>query len=313
MDQTIKTIKKRNEISRFISLMNEDSLEKLENILITENFEVDVDDKAEIKENLLEAISLNNNALLTEEFKEKVAVLFNAAVNDKVNEKVRVIQEEIDAALEDTKASAEAYANYVREELESENETKLTELEEKLDSYLDYVINEWTEENKLGIESGVKAQISESVLLGLKKLFEDNSIEISDDQINLVSELENKTKKLYESNITLNDQIRALAKKNSDLNKQVVLESVSNGLTTLEKDRLNTLAKSVKAKTVSEFKSQVQLLKESISHQENIITNRNNVTDTQLNEGKINNNIEISDEKIKSYVEAFDNMFANKV
>lgn len=311
MDQ-INALKKRNEISRFISLMNKESLEKLENFLISENFEVDVDEKPEIKESLLEAISLNDNELLTEEVKDKISVLFNAAVLEKTNEKVKVIQEEVSQLVEENKTSTEAYAEYVKNELISENDSKLSELEEKLDSYLDYVISEWTEENKLGIESGVKVQISESVLLGLKKLFEDNSIEVSDDQINLVSELETKTKKLYENNISLNDQIRDLNKKNSELNKMVILESESEGMTKLDKDRLVNLSKNVKAKTVSEFKKQVQLIKESLnqSSTQNVQDNRDNVSITQLNEGK-QNTVDVPDDyKIKAYVEAFDKMFS---
>lgn len=317
MDQ-IQLLAKKNDIQRFISLMDESVFSKLENHLIEANYEVDVDGKTStIDENLLSEVMSSNDteSLITEEVKDKIKVIFTAAVNEKVQEKVREIQESMDNFFTENQGSVDAYAEYVKQELESENEEKQTTLEEKLDSYLDYVITEWVEENKIALESGVRNQISESVISGLKKLFESNYINVPEEPITLMGELEEKSKKLYETNVDLNSQVKTLNKKVSDLNKKLILETCSSDLSGLDKDRLASLAESIKAKTVEEFKKQVNILKESLISKNTINDNRDNVSVTQLNEGKaVTQEKETSnvDPKIQSYLDVIEKMNPKK-
>lgn len=310
MDQ-IQLLKKKNDLTRFIQLLDESNFTKLENHLIEANYEVDSVEPEDTLSILSEAIELDQgeNSLLTEEVKDKLKVIFTASVNEKVQEQIKGITEKVDTFITENQESVDAYAEYVKQELETLSEEKLEEMEERLDSYLDYVINEWVEDNKIGIESGVKTQISDSVLSGLKKLFESNFIDLPNENLNLISELEGKSKTLYESNVELNTKIKTLNKKVSDLNKKLILENASQGMTDLDKDRLVTLSETIKAKTVEDFKSQVQVLKESFVSK-NEMTSRDNVSQTQLNEGQKSGIEEevIVDPKIKAYVEAIEKM-----
>jgi hypothetical protein len=308
MDQ-IQLLKKKNDLTRFIQLLDESNFTKLENHLIEANYEVDSVEPEDTLSILSEAIELDqDNSLLTEEVKDKLKVIFTASVNEKVQEQIKGITEKVDTFITENQESVDAYAEYVKQELETLSEEKYEEMEARLDSYLDYVINEWVEENKLGIESGVKTQISDSVLSGLKKLFESNYIDLPDENLNLISELEGKSKNLYESNVELNTKVKTLNKKVSDLNKKLILETASQGLTDLDKDRLVTLSETIKAKTTEDFKSQVNVLKESLVSKTEV-SPRDNVSQTQLNEGtKGVATEEVVDPKIQAYLEAISKM-----
>lgn len=248
---------------------------------------------------------ITEDVVLTEEVKDKLKVIFQASVNDKVQQKINAIHETVDTFFKENQESVDKYAEYVKTELVSLNEKTQEELETKLDAYLDYVINEWVEENKLALESGVKTQISESVLSGLKKLFESNYIEVPEKPISLIQELETKTKQLYESNVELNTKYNLTNKKLSDLNKKLVVLEATSGMTSeFDKDKLTVLSESIKAKTVDEFKKKVQEIKETLI--EKSTPERSNVTQTQLDEGK---KLEVEetyvDPKIKQYLSAF--------
>lgn len=306
MDQ-IQLLKKKNDMQRFISLLDESAFEKLENYLIESDIEVDAD-VSPVTEELIENVIANeDSSLLTEEVKDKLKVIFQASVNDKVQEKVKAIHETVDTFFTENQESVDKYAEYVKTELVALNEQQQEELETKLDAYLDYVITEWVEENKIALETGVKTQISESVLSGLKKLFESNYIEVPEKPISLIQELESKTKQLYESNVELNTKYNLTNKKLSDLNKKfVVLEATAGMTSEFDKDKLVVLSESIKAKTVDEFKNKVQAIKETIITKPT--PERSNVTQTQLDEGK---KVEVEleetyvDPKIKQYLSAF--------
>lgn len=308
MDQ-IQLLKKKNDLTRFIQLLDESNFTKLENHLIEANYEVDSVEPEDTLSILSEAIELDqNNSLLTEEVKDKLKVIFTASVNEKVQEQIKGITDKVDTFITENQESVDAYAEYVKQELETISEEKYEEMEARLDSYLDYVINEWVEENQIGIESGVKTQISDSVLSGLKKLFESNYIDLPDENLNLISELEGKSKNLYESNVELNTKVKTLNKKVSDLNKKLILETASQGLTDLDKDRLVTLSETIKAKTTEDFKFKVNVLKESLVSK-TVVSPRDNVSQTQLNEGiKGVKTEEVVDPKIRAYLEAISKM-----
>ena len=312
MDQ-IQFLKKKNDMQRFISLLDESAFEDLENFLITSNFEVDVDN-AIVEEGLIEDVIMMseglNSTVLTEDVKSKIKVIFDASVNEKVQSKVKAIHSTVDNFFKENQESVDKYAEYVKDELVNINEKKYAELETKLDSYLDYVINEWVEENSIAIETGVKSQIAESVISGLKNLFESNYIEVPNKPMSLIQELEVKSKKLYESNIELNTKYNTVNKKLSDLNKKVVImEALQDVPSEFDKDKLTVLSESVKAKTVDEFKKKIQTLKETfITNKNEGNKDRSNITLTQLDEGKKvdhSNNDSYIDPTIQKYLNVF--------
>ena len=182
---------------------------------------------------------------LSEEFKAKAKTIFEAAINAKVAEIRATIEEEHEARL----------AEEVAEEKEA--------LQERVDSYLEYVSDEWMEENILAIEHGLKTELTESFLSGMRSLFEDNYVTIPDDKYDV---LESMVEKLDDMETKLNEQIE----KNIGLNKRLsesvadgILESVSDGLAATQKEKLASLAESVEFESETEYREKLETLKES--------------------------------------------------
>ena len=182
---------------------------------------------------------------LSEEFKAKAKTIFEAAINAKVAEIRATIEEEHEAR--------------IAEELAEEKEA----LQERVDSYLEYVSDEWMEENALAIEHGLKTELTESFLSGMKSLFEENYVSIPDDKYDV---LESMVEKLDDMETKLNEQIE----KNINLNKSLaeatadgILESVSDGLAATQKEKLASLAESVEFESDEEYREKLETLKES--------------------------------------------------
>jgi len=182
---------------------------------------------------------------LSEEFKAKAKTIFEAAINAKVAEIRATIEEEHEAR--------------IAEEIAEEKEA----LQERVDSYLEYVSDEWMEENQLAIEHGLKTELTESFLSGMRSLFEDNYVTIPDDKYDV---LESMVEKLDDMETKLNEQIE----KNIGLNKRLsesvadgILESVSDGLAATQKEKLASLVESVEFESETEYREKLETLKES--------------------------------------------------
>jgi len=182
---------------------------------------------------------------LNVEFKEKATTIFEAAVVAKVNEQLEKISVNFEA------------------ELSEEIETVRKEMTENLDQYLDYVVEQWMEENRLAVEQGLKAEMVEDFLKGLKGLFEDHYVEIPDEKVDVVEELAAKTDELETK---LNEQIE----KNVELRGVVaqydrgqLIESVSNGLTDTQKAKFETLAEGIDFSDEDAFTNKLHIVKQS--------------------------------------------------
>jgi len=182
---------------------------------------------------------------LSEEFKEKAKTIFEAAINSKV----AGIKEELE----------QAYAAALAEEVEEMKES----LAERVDSYLEYVSDEWFSENALAIEQGLKTEMTESFLEGMKGLFEDHYVSIPEDKYDV---LESMVEKLDDMETKLNEQIE----KNISLNKRLsesvadgILDQVSEGLAQTQKEKLASLAESVEFESEEEYREKLETLKES--------------------------------------------------
>lgn len=186
---------------------------------------------------------------LSEEFQEKARTIFEAALRSKVEE----IKEGMVAAYD------EAYEERLVEEV---NEIK-SALTERVDSYLEYVAEEWVTENRLAIESGLKAEMSESFLSGMKSLFEEHYVSIPEEKYDV---LENMVQKLDEMETKLNEQIE----KNIYLNKQLgestaesVFNRVCEGLAVSQKDKLESLVENVEFESENDYYQKLVTLRES--------------------------------------------------
>jgi hypothetical protein len=206
------------------------------------------DEDEEVKEDF--DIEDDVNALLdgeelSEEFQLKARTIFESALRSKVSE----IKESIE----------DQYARALVEEVE---EIK-TELNDRVDSYLEYVADEWFTENFLAIEQGLKAELTESFIQGMKGLFEDHYVEIPEDKYDV---LDSMVEKLDEMETKLNEQIEKNVSLNKRLSESVadgIFEQVSGGLAATQKDKLASLAESVEFESESEYRGKLETLKES--------------------------------------------------
>jgi hypothetical protein len=186
---------------------------------------------------------------LSEEFRSKVTLVFEAAVNEAVTLRL----EEATASLE------EQFENDLNESL---NEA-MAEVVENLDSYLDYVVEEWMTENKVAIEAGIKVEMAESLMDGLRELFTEHNIEIDDETIDVVSSLEEDNASITEqANEVINENIE-LKKEIAALKAEIAFEEVSEGLTVSQKERLKVLSEKLDVDEIDGYKSDLATLKES--------------------------------------------------
>ena len=186
---------------------------------------------------------------LSEEFQSKARTIFEAALRSKVSE----VKESM------TKTFEETYEAKLVEEVDAIRGS----ITERIDSYLEYVADEWVQENQLAVESGLKAEMTESFLSGMKKLFEDHYVSIPEDKYDV---LENMGEKLDDMETKLNEQIE----KNITLNKrlaesvaQEIFSEVSEGLALSQKEKLASLAESVEFEGDAEYPEKLETLKES--------------------------------------------------
>ena len=207
------------------------------------------DMKEESEEDLID-VSADVEALtkdedLSEDFKSKAATIFEAAVKSKVNE-----------------AKKKMNASY-EEKLKEEVETTKSELVEKVDSYLNYIVEEWMQENKLAIERGIKGEIAEDFISGLKKLFEDHYIDVPDEKYDV---LEDQASKIEDLEKKLNEQIEKNVEQNKvvgELKRQDIIDEASKDLADTAKEKFNKLAEEVEFSNEGDFKTKVSTIKES--------------------------------------------------
>ena len=182
---------------------------------------------------------------LSEEFQSKARTIFETAIKSKVAE----IKEELN----------ESYANALVEELE----TIKTGLTERVDSYLEYVADEWMQENKLAVENGLKTEMTESFLEGMKSLFEEHYVTIPEEKYDVLNsmvdkldEMEGKLNEQIERNVALNSR---LAESTAD----VIFADVAEGLADTQKDKLASLAENVEFESETDYREKLGTLKES--------------------------------------------------
>ena len=226
--------------------MAKEEIESEEEVLEEEEI---VSESEEVTEESVD-IEEDVNALLggeelSEEFKEKARVIFEAALTSKIKE----IQETLEVQFE--------------EKLNEEREALKGTLTERVDAYLEYVCEEWMTENELAIEHGLKTEMTESFLSGMKGLFEEHYVTIPEEKYDV---LESMVEKLDDMETKLNEQIE----KNIGLNKRLaestadtVLSIVSEGLAETQKEKLASLAESVEFESEDEYREKLETLKES--------------------------------------------------
>ena len=233
-------------------MMNADDMKKKEKDMMKagymkssmkkEDTETAEEDSLDIKSDV---DALIGDSDLSEEFKQKAATIFEAAIKSKV------------------KAEAQRLEGEYETKLKENTESHKAEMVEKVDSYLNYVVEEWMKENQIAIERGIKGEIAEDFIGGLKKLFEDHYIDVPDEKYNVledqaskIEELEKKLNESIDKNVELN-------KANGELKRQDIIDETSEDLADTAKEKFNKLAEEVEYSNEDDFRTKVSTIKES--------------------------------------------------
>ena len=188
---------------------------------------------------------MNGEGDLSEEFKRKAATVFEAAVKSKVREEVERLEEDY------------------RKDLDENMVKTQEELTEKVDNYLNYVVEEWTKENELAIERGLKGEIAEDFISGLKQLFEDHYIDVPDEKYDV---LEAQSQKISELEAKLNEEVEkniGFKNNNAKLVREQVISQCTGDLTEVEIEKFKSLTEDVDFTDEDSFRSKLDTLKES--------------------------------------------------
>lgn len=203
----------------------------------------DKEDKKKMMKEHIDALLAHEN--LSEDFRERAEVIFESAVSVRLQEEVAVLEDAYAEALEEEVAKIRA------------------ELTEQVDDYLNYVVEQWVSENEVAIESGLRSELTEDFISGLRNLFAEHYIDIPEEKVSIVEELGSKVEALETK---LNEEIDrnvSLTKMINESKQFEILVSACDGLTTTQAKKLQALAENVGFTTPEEFAAKVETLKES--------------------------------------------------
>lgn len=197
---------------------------------------------------------------LSEDFRNKISLVFEAAVNEEVANKTTSLKEELEEKLE--------------EELSEAVETRMSEIVENLDKYLDYVVSQWMEENEIAIEAGIKVEMAESLMNGLKDLFTEHNIEVEEETFDVVSGLEEKVSDLEESANALVSENIELQRTISAMKAEKVFEEMTEGLSENQKERFKVLSEKLDVEDLEDYSNNLRVIKESFFSEGKVATHK---------------------------------------
>ena len=229
-------------VSKVSDQVNKDakdgSLEK-DNKPTTASEEVEIDLTDDVK------ALVSADADLSEDFKDKAATIFETAVKTRIKEQSAILEAQFE------------------EKLASETETVKEAMVEKVDSYLNYVVEEWMKENELAVERGIRTEIAEDFITGLKGLFKEHYIDVPEEKYNVLDDLTGQVKDLESK---LNEQIEKnvnLSKDVSESKRESLVVSVSEDLADTEKEKFASMAENVEYDSAEKFQEKLETIKES--------------------------------------------------
>ena len=205
------------------------------------------DKKEEMKKKMKEDVDalFSDDSTISEEFKSKVSTIFEARVADRVSQ----IEEEIETK----------YAGMLEEAVADIKK----DLTDKVDDYLNYVVEQWLADNEIAIESGLRAEITEEFIAGLRNLFTEHYIDVPTEKVDLVDELATKVEELESK---LNEEIErgmSYAKALVESRKNEITREICEGLTTTQIEKIKSLAESVEFSTEEEYKEKIETIREN--------------------------------------------------
>ena len=242
MLQHMQGMSKSDILGMHASMMNEDSIEDdAEELVPVKEVPQVTPEDIDLADDVQ---AMFGDEELSEDFREKATTIFTAAVVSKINETLEKVSVAVDA------------------EVEAERENIERELTGKLDDYLDYVVQEWTSENEVAIEKGLRTEITEDFLRGLQQLFSEHYIDVPEDKVDVAEELAQKVEELED---TLNKEIE----KNVELNKAIsehaidaTVRNVGSDLSDVQKEKLASLASGIEFDSEEDFAEKLNVVKE---------------------------------------------------
>ena len=243
--------------------------------------------KIDVKDDI--AALVEGEDSLTPEFKEKSSTIFEAAVRAKVIEEVNKKVEEIEKLHE------------TEQEAHSENFQK--ELTEKVDGYLTYVVEEWMKENELAIERGIRSELVEDFMSGLRTLFSEHYIDIPEEKVDMVDDLFTKVDDLESS---LDEEINrgiALQKELAQFKKEDALKEATKDLADTETEKISKLAEGIEFENTEQYAEKLSVLKESYFPKGDAVTSEITETDENIETTDEDSPVKL-DENMKYYTSA---------
>ena len=238
--QKMNTLNKEELTNLFNKVMNED-LDDTNDAEITEKPSIDVDHDFSSDINAL----VNDEATLSEEFKGKVQTIFEAAVNTKLSEEIDRLEEKYE------------------EELQAEISETKNGLVDKVDSYLNYVVENWMDENKLAVQSGLRTEIAEKFMNNLKDLFTESYIDVPESKVDLVDELAQEVEELEEQLNNQTGQSIAMQEELEGYKRDAIIREASKDLAETQIEKLKSLVEKVDFDDEETFTNKVATIKES--------------------------------------------------
>ena len=224
---------KKQDLAAAYGKMHEGSEEIEGEDLVEDNFEEDLNALVE------------SEATLSEGFKGKAAIIFEAALKSKVSDEVKRLEESYQT------------------ELEEETTRIQSDLVEKVDGYLNYVVENWMEENKLAVESGLRTEIAEGFMKSLHQVFTEHYVEVPESKVDLVDDLAAKVDKLEEDVNTSEAKNIELTEEVAKLTRDQIIRESSNGLSETQSEKLRSLVEDVTFESAENFESKVATIKET--------------------------------------------------
>jgi len=238
-DSNPDAAKKVSKVSDQVTKDAKDGSLPKDNKPTTASEEVEIDLSDDVK------ALVSSDADLSEEFKDKAAIIFETAVKTRIKEHKEILEVQYE------------------EKLATETETVKEAMVEKVDSYLNYVVEEWMKENELAVERGIRTEIAEDFITGLKGLFTEHYIDVPEEKYNVLDDLTSQVKDLESK---LNEQIEKnvnLSKDVSESKRESLVISVSEDLADTEKEKFASMAENVEYDSADKFAEKLETIKES--------------------------------------------------
>lgn len=182
---------------------------------------------------------------ITEEFKDKVSTLIETVIVNKINEQIHLIAADVETELAETSSAFSS------------------ELEERVDEYLDFVVEEWMKENEVAIETGLRSDITEKFMEGLKTLFTENYVDVPEEKIDVVEELSKQVEELSEKLTEAIEDNIELKKSSNSVKRDRVFEEIAEGLTETQKEKFRGLSEGVAFEDENDFADKITIIKEN--------------------------------------------------